>query len=535
MPQLNMTPEQMYGQTQGQDFQSMMTGQPAQMGAVPAPPASMSMEQIQQLGQQGIAQPVAQNPAYPPPGQPGQPAQGIAPAAMPISTITGLPPGAGTYNTAIGQYTDASARQGAAMDAYTGAIGQERTAINQEGQAQQQLAQVQADKGDAMQGVDREREANADSYAAKRQQMMDQFDKTNGVQQQKMQAAVDAAGEASIHDFWADKSTGARILGCIAQALSGAANGLAGNPSAPTPLDRLINDDLQRQMANQQNKRQVAQQQQSVFDTMLRSTGNRLDAETAMYQAANNRVSAMAQTLADKFATPEAAAMAKQFAAQNAQKNAQLEQKRTEMQMRIATQDANASANLMGEAERTNLAAGAAGTKAAGKAAAGQDEYSPLPGMLNGIPKHSQTPGNYTRISKEAEAINSYLTLMGDSRRALQTGGWDAYYNFVAEHNVAYNLMRNATGAGANLTGKEGPINDSFSPGYLKTHLFGNVLGAEQMIKANEDAWGGVLLSKYTTLNPHGGIDVNAPDVGPVLQRIISQRNAGAANAQPTP
>lgn len=542
MAQMMMSPETMYDQTRQMSFGAAMGVQPAQIGVPPDQlPTTLTAEQIQQLGQQGVAQQALREGIdYPSATMSGmaqaqaQAQPGYVPPPPSISPITGMAPGKATFDTALGQYTEASARQDVGMDAYTQAIGDQSAALTREGQAQQEGLQVAADKGLAMAGVDAERETEAAGYVDKRAQLMAQFDKANAVQERKMQMAVDAAANTSIHNFWADKSTGAKILGVIAQALSGAANGLAGNPSAPTPLDRLINTDLEMQTANQQNTRQVAQQQQTTYQQMLLATGNRLDAETALHLAARDRVTTMVQTLADKFATPEAAAKAKEFAAQNDQKKAELKQRRTEMQMRIAAQDAQGSLGVMADAERLGVVAGAATANAAAKAAKGgkgDDYYEPLPGMLEGVPKAHQTPSNYNRVAKESEAITSYLHMMAEARRALETGGWDAYYGYVAKHNVGVNLMRNATGAGANLTGQEAPINNSFNPSWLRTHMLGNIIGAKQMLDANEEAWGSVLLNKYKSLNPNGAIDYNAEDIGPVLKRVISKRQQGKTGA----
>lgn len=61
---------------------------------------------------------------------------------------------------------------------------------------------------------------------------------------------VSVMKQTRVNNWWADASTPVKILGLISQALAGAANAIAGNPSAETPLDKVINADLKQQMAN---------------------------------------------------------------------------------------------------------------------------------------------------------------------------------------------------------------------------------------------------------------------------------------------
>ncbi len=533
-----MSPDAMFGQFP----KVMQAGQPMTLAAPPQqalggmPPPSLTTQQMLALHQTGQAAPVQQQQqqqqqqqtgAVPPPGDPNAPPtdMGQDPGS---SSITGMAPGQATFNAALNQHAAASQRQQNAEANYNQGIDQEQQGLAAQGAAQQDLNQVAADKGAGMQAIDGQREKVASAYEDKRAQLMAQFDKQNTAQLQKMQAAVDAATSSSVHNFWQDKSTGARILGIIAQALSGAANGLSGNPGAPTALDRVINDDLQQQMANQQNKRQAAQQQQSMYDTMLRATGNRLDAETAMRQAANDHVTAMAQTLADKMAIPQAAAQAKMIAADMQQKNAQLLEKRSAQQGLVASQDANYALNQMGDAEKLGVVANSMGAKAAAKAP-GDGQYYALPGAMDGLVKAKTTSAIYNKQSKAAGDLVSYLTTLEHAKTTIGDGshGLDAYYKIADDGDIAFSKIRSDAmeALGHRLEGSEGDMAQRGSVSYLKSFVGSDPLKANLAIQNLQDGWGRVLLDSYRSANPNMALNFNAPVIGPIFHRLVSQEN----------
>lgn len=133
-------------------------------------------------------------------------------------------------------------------------------------------------------------------------------------QMQRVMLAADAASQASVHSFWADKSTGARIMGILAQALSGAANGLANNPGAATPLDRIIARDMELQTQNLAQKNRTVDNERSVLRDIHTDTGDKLAANAAMYIAAWKRVETTVLDLGNKWATPLAEAKKKEIA-----------------------------------------------------------------------------------------------------------------------------------------------------------------------------------------------------------------------------
>jgi hypothetical protein len=487
---------------------------------LPLAPDSLPMTTQQMFAQHpSVLDPTAATATgpLPPPGPPGGPGAAGGPAAPAVLSPEAMAMARQQFNAGTGNGQ-------LAQMAYLKSIENQQTALGNEAAAGNALYDLQAQKGEEMAPIDRERQQAADEHVDRMNQIRQETEKQNAVQQRKVQAAVDAAGASDVHSFWQDKSVPARILGVIAQALSGAANGLSGNPGAPTPLDRIINEDFQRQVQNQENKSKSAGQQQTLYDQMLRATGNRVDAETAWYTANNNRVASMATTLANKFAQPEAIAKAKAFAAQKDRENAQIEERRATTQMSIAMQQGNA-----GLGAAVNLA-GQESAYGAKTAAKGSGSYNRLPGTLTDIPKDKTTSVIYNRQMKGAETLVGYL---GTLQHALDTldepgGGLKKFYQFATDHDLSFADSRGDAmlALGKKLEGAESSMGERGSVSYLKSYIGQDALKAREHIHALQLGWARILLSRYRAANPNTAIDVNAPVIGPLFREIIGEENA---------
>jgi hypothetical protein len=487
---------------------------------LPLAPDSLPMTTQQMFAQHpSVLDPTAATATgpLPPPGPPGQP--GSAPGGPAAPAV--LSPEA--MAMARQQFNAGTGNGQLAQMAYLKSIENQQTALGNEAAAGNALYDLQAQKGEEMAPIDRERQQAADEHVDRMNQIRQETEKQNAVQQRKVQAAVDAAGASDVHSFWQDKSVPARILGVIAQALSGAANGLSGNPGAPTPLDRIINEDFQRQVQNQENKSKSAGQQQTLYDQMLRATGNRVDAETAWYTANNNRVASMATTLANKFAQPEAIAKAKAFAAQKDRENAQIEERRAATQMSIAMQQGNA-----GLGAAVNLA-GQESAYGAKTAAKGSDSYNALPGMMNGLEKGKTTSAIYNKMQKGAGDLMGYLDTLEHARQTLdEPGGMATFYKFATDHDLSFSMNRSDAmmALGKRLEGSEEGMANRGSVGFLKSYVGQDALKAREHIHSLQLGWARILLNRYRAADPHMAIDVNAPVVGPLFKEIIDEENA---------
>lgn len=98
--------------------------------------------------------------------------------------------------------------------------------------------------------------------------------------------SVSAASTTSVYNWWAQAPTGAKILGLISQAAAGAANFLAGQPGAPTPLDRIIEQDLQYQMQKRQEAKDSVAFNKGIFQDMKQALSDTVTAYSASMEIA---------------------------------------------------------------------------------------------------------------------------------------------------------------------------------------------------------------------------------------------------------
>lgn len=246
--------------------------------------------------------------APPLPGQPG--ALPIGPpggggggsVSMPIG---GDNPYVGTMNSALA----AAKQHGDFAQLAADQFGQ-GTDLEAQGKAQELALRGQQTEAET---PIREEEAKAAADHAQRVADIEQAGQQKiQAQMGRYQSASDAAAQTEVHNFFDDKTTGASIMAIISQALSGAANGLAGNPGAPTPLDRVIQQDIERQKINLEQKNRSADRQGNMLGVLRDELKSDTLAEAAMYDASITKAEAMVKQLAPYYAGGISSAQAQQ-------------------------------------------------------------------------------------------------------------------------------------------------------------------------------------------------------------------------------
>lgn len=133
--------------------------------------------------------------------------------------------------------------------------------------------------------------ANADAatHDAAYQAHMATLEKEKTAGMDRYLAAVNDLKNTHVHSWWSQAGTGAQVLGIVSQALAGGLQGLTGQ-SGPTPLDRIIDQDLQRQKMNLAQKSDVAQQSGDLYHKLIQQFGDEVQAEAAFKTIAYNGV-----------------------------------------------------------------------------------------------------------------------------------------------------------------------------------------------------------------------------------------------------
>jgi hypothetical protein len=106
---------------------------------------------------------------------------------------------------------------------------------------------VDTQKADELKNVYNWGLAEADKIDRQAQNIQTEAQKQLDAQSMKVSQAAEGVQNFQFQDYFADKGVFGKILGVVTAALSGAANSLAGQPGAPTVLDRIIQQDLDLQ------------------------------------------------------------------------------------------------------------------------------------------------------------------------------------------------------------------------------------------------------------------------------------------------
>lgn len=168
--------------------------------------------------------------------------------------------------------------------------------------------------------------------------------------------AVDNASKLRVYDWWANKSTGAKILGVISQVLAGGVQGLTGQLGADTPLDRIIKQDIQLQIHNAELTQQDAQNKKSLYAELKDQIKDQGQAYAAAMEAAYKTTMQRLDIIAKQMGTQEALTNAEKAKAELGEKVAQFSLKALDSQRTSATQ--YAMANGQSRAAWTGMALG---------------------------------------------------------------------------------------------------------------------------------------------------------------------------------
>lgn len=245
--------------------------------------------------------------------QPGQTQQVQMSASVPTFDESGINALEGRIKSQAGQSQSEYSKLGGQLD-------QANTA---EAQANQRMGELKAQYAVDTQGAINEAAQSTAEIQQKTQMAQQQSQQQTAVQMERYTSAVSDLQNADFHSYWADKGTGARAMGIVAAALGGLANGLAGQPGAPTALDRVIDRDMQMQMAQMQKKERVVGVQKGMLDELRERLGSDMAAMSALRIATNNKLIAETNAMANRLGGQTAPVVAQQIAAQLTKANAQ--------------------------------------------------------------------------------------------------------------------------------------------------------------------------------------------------------------------
>ena len=403
-----------------------------------------------------------------------------APLATPQEQLTPAP--------ALGQPTDAAAgetnpsllremamaeyRQGA-IDDNLGSAGLRANIVNQtegindETEAGQQLLANKALAEEEKQPLVDETVRLAQKQEEEHAAIVKHGEEMATAQMARVQAAADDASRAEVRDFWANKDTGARILGVVSQMFAGAANGLANNPGAMTPLDRIIADDLTRQQENIKQKNRNVDTARGVLRDIYASTGSLLEANTAMYTASWKRIEVVGMQIDKKFGTDNSRIEQQKLSALAKQRIATANQKTFEVLKANGMSEKQHAINSIGEDERTQAMAnrGGGGENAAIYKLAGAD--TPVDGRT--YDRFKDADQNYKTIIAQEEKIRWIMKHAG-------TEGYSqaqAFKDYKVARGALVASVRKQQGTGAAMSDIEFKNMDTQLPDYLSASLPG--------------------------------------------------------------
>lgn len=100
--------------------------------------------------------------------------------------------------------------------------------------------------------------------------------------------ASDDFAKTRVYNWWGEAGTGAKSLGIISQFMAGALQGLTGNIGASTPMDRVIENDLQLQKANLAKKGETVSMKRGLYADLIDRFKSEKLADEAFRSAAWN-------------------------------------------------------------------------------------------------------------------------------------------------------------------------------------------------------------------------------------------------------
>lgn len=146
--------------------------------------------------------------------------------------------------------------------------------------------QVHDEKLAGLQSEEAKKASEADATAQKDYLAdVDKIKKDIEVAKNEYMTSVDALKNTRVQSWWSTAGTGASVLGLISQALAGGMQGLTGQ-GGPTFLDRVIDQEMQRQRLELEKRTKVASASQNLYSELMTQFKDRTLAEQAFRQIA---------------------------------------------------------------------------------------------------------------------------------------------------------------------------------------------------------------------------------------------------------
>lgn len=427
------------------------------------------------------------------------------------------------------QLTNSRKQGDAARAKLDGADISEGAGIDLEASGQLQEKAVAVAEAQREQPLLHQRSIEAAQFEQAQKLAMDAGQKKYDAQMVRVTSAVNEANQAEMHNFWSNASTGAKIMGVLAQALSGAANGLAGNPSAITPLDRLIEQDMHIQQQNILQKNKAAYREQGMLSTIQKATGDRLASLNAMKIAAWDRIEKQVDEMKGAAGGAIAAAQADQIKGLAKQRKATYTSKMQERLLNKAQADTATAVTGLNALDATEA------RLAKIRANAAQGQFSVI-----GLQPDAANPVNKTQYEKASNFASNYAAYIAANQLAKSIAAEGLSSNPI-EQKARYEKAEASMQAAVRQMDATGA---ALSEPELKNVLtripsFWQVMGPKSLInggaKTLDDATDAITDSYISRLRGFGlnhAIAVDDPIAGEALTRYVL-RHADTAKVIP--
>lgn len=443
---------------------------------------------------------------------------------QPRSYMVGADPNDPLREYLTGQMKNAQSNEYSAMNTMQGAGISEGQGIDQEILGKKQELAAHVAEQQAEQPLLHEKTVQAAQFQKQQQDVYDAGQKAYEAQMVRVRSAVAEANQAELKNFWSDASTGAKIFGVLAQALSGAANGLAGNPSAVTPLDRLIDQDMHRQEGNLAQKNKTAYREQGMLGTIQKQTGDRVAALNAMKLAAWDRIERQTAELKGSMGGPVAAAQAEALDGLAKQRKAMYSEKMGQILLEKAQQDKATAMKGLISLDTTQIARDKA------RALAAQNHFT-LVGLKD---DGSINKTQYEKASVKSENYAAFLAANAEMKRiagegvALNRFEQKARYDKAAAGAQA--ALRQIDVTGAALSEAELKNIMTRIPSYDQIMLpgYGGIHGGAGQLDDAADSLTDIYVAKMRGLGINSEINIGDNIAGEALTRYAIRHQKAA-------
>lgn len=422
------------------------------------------------------------------------------------------------------QMRNAQSNENSAMNSMQMGGINEGAGIDQEILGKKQELAAHVAEQEAEQPLLHQKTVEAAQFQKQQQDVFDAGQKAYEAQMVRVRSAVAEANQAELKDFWSDASVGAKIFGVLAQALSGAANGLAGNPSAVTPLDRLIEQDMHRQEGNLAQKNKTAYREQGMLGTIQKQTGDRVAALNAMKLAAWDRIERQTAELKGTMGGPVAAAQAETLDGLAKQRKAMYSEKMGQILLEKAQQDKATAMKGLISLDATQ----AAMMKA--RALAAQNHFT-LVGMKD---DGSINKTQYEKASDGSSYYAAYLAANAEMKRIAAEGPAlnriEQKARYDKAQSASQSALRQLDKTGAALSEAELVNINTRNPTYDQVMLpgYGSLRGGKGQLDDAADAMTDAYVAKMRGLGVNSELNVNDPIAGEALTRYAIRHQKAA-------